>query len=128
MTLQQDKLHHDSLWALVVGPTIWSAYFLAVYVVAAVYCAKAGGPFADLAAVRLFVAGSGLVALLAIGAWGLRAGRRWRRAGGALPPHGDDTDQSRHQFLALATLLLCGVSFVATIYVALPAVFIEVCR
>lgn len=118
----------DSLWALIAGPTIWSVYFLAVYVAAAIICAKSDTAAGDVAVLRGAVAAFGTAALAAIGGAGIRAWRRWRSAGGGLPPHGDDTHQSRHQFMSLATLLLCGLSFVATIYVAMPAAFITTCR
>lgn len=117
----------DSLWELIAGPTIWSAYFLVAYVAAAIFCAKAGAAAAT-APLRLVLLGLGLCALGAIGYAGIDAWRRWRAGHEAAPPHDDDTEMSRHQFLALATLLLCGLSFVATIYVALPAVVFGSCR
>lgn len=119
--------HKDSLWELIAGPTVWSAYFLVVYVGAAIFCAKAGAA-ADFQTLRFAVLGLGLAALAIIGYAGADAWRRWRRGEEDLPPHDDDTEMSRHQFLALATLLLCGVSFVATIFVALPAIFFASCR
>lgn len=121
------QLRKDSLWELIAGPTIWSVYFLVAYVVAAIFCAKAGRA-ADMLPLRLALIVLGLVALVAIGYAGIDAWRRWRGGWEARPPHDDDTAMSRHQFLALATLLLCGLSFVATIYVALPAVVFESCR
>ena len=114
----------DSLWELIAGPAIWSVYFLAAYVATAVVCAKGG----DLETLRVAVLGLGLAALGAVGYAGFDAWRRWRRGHETSPPHDDDTEMSRHQFLALATLLLCGLSFVATIYVALPAVLFASCR
>lgn len=117
----------DSLWELTAGPTVWSLYFLAVYVGAAIFCAK-GGTAADFQTLRIAILGLGLAALAIIGYAGVDAWRRWRHGGGKLPPHDDDTELSRRQFLALATLLLCGVSFVATIFVALPAIFFASCR
>jgi hypothetical protein len=114
----------DSLWELIAGPTIWSVYFLAAYVAAAIVCAKDG----DFASVRVAILALGLAALAAIGYAGFDAWRRWRGGHETSPPHDDDTEMSRHQFLALATLLLCGVSFIATIYVALPATFFASCR
>ena len=117
----------DSLWGLIAGPTVWSAYFLVAYVVAAIFCAKAGSAAAT-APIRLVLLGLGLAALGAIGYAGIDAWRRWRGGQEAGPPHDDDTPMSRHQFLALATLLLCALSFVATIYVALPAIVFGSCR
>lgn len=115
-----------SLIELIVGPLIWSAYFLLAYIGAAVFCAK-GGEAATFGGLRFGLLGLGIVALGAIGYAGFDAWRRWRAGHESAPPHDDDTAMSRHQFLALATLLLCGVSFVATIYVALPALFFASC-
>ena len=117
----------DSLWGLIAGPTVWSAYFLLAYVGAAIFCAK-GGDAATFGGLRLAILGLGIVALGAIGFAGVDAWRRWQHGSESAPPHDADTDMSRHQFLALATLLLCGVSFVATIFVALPALFFASCR
>jgi hypothetical protein len=117
----------DSLWELIAGPTIWSTYFLLAYVGAAIFCAKSGDA-TTFGGLRFGLLGLALVALGAIGYAGFDAWRRWRGGRENGPPHDDDTEMSRHQFLALATLLLCGVSFVATIYVALPAVFFASCR
>jgi hypothetical protein len=47
---------------------------------------------------------------------------------GETTPHDADTIQDRRRFLAYATLLLSGLSFVATLFVALPAVFFASCR
>ena len=120
-------MRKDSLWELIAGPTIWSAYFLLAYVGAAIFCAK-GGEAASFGSLRFGLLGLAVVALGAIGYAGFDAWRRWRGGRENAPPHDDDTEMSRHQFLALATLLLCGVSFVATIFVALPAVFFASCR
>lgn len=117
----------DSLWRLIAGPTIWAAYFIVVYFGAAVFCAKAGGS-GDFFLLRLAILGLGLAALVGIAYAGAGAWTRWRSGGEAGPPHDADTIGSRHQFLALATLLLCGLSFVATVYVALPALFFTSCR
>ncbi|HEY9538583.1 MAG TPA: hypothetical protein VIS03_13415 [Kiloniellaceae bacterium] len=114
----------DSLWELIAGPTIWSVYFLVAYVAAAIVCAKGG----DMDSLRIAILGLAVAALGAIGFAGFDAWRRWRRGHEAAPPHDDDTAMSRHQFLALATLLLCGLSFVATLYVALPAAIFASCR
>jgi hypothetical protein len=43
-------------------------------------------------------------------------------------PHDDDTPEDRRSFMGFATLLLCGLSAVAVVFVALPARFLEVCR
>lgn len=122
------RFHKDRVIDLAVAPVLWSLYFLAVYITAAVRCAASEAPGSGIGAIRIAIA---VLALLTIGAIGVAARdawRRWRAAGGGWPPHGDDSRQSRRQFLALAALLLCGLSVVATIYVALPAAFLADCR
>jgi hypothetical protein len=46
----------------------------------------------------------------------------------AEPPHDESTREDRHRFLGFATMILCGLSFVATVYVALPTLLISTCR
>lgn len=118
----------DSLRAMVAAPTIWAVHFLLCYVVAAVYCAKAGGPGAGLGPVRVWVALITLAALGGIAASGISAFRHGGFASGNCTPHDADTIGDRRRFLSYATLLLSGLSCVATIYVALPVLFIATCR
>lgn len=114
------------LWRLVAGPTVWAVHFLASYVTAAVWCARAT-PDALLGPARVAVFGYTAVALVAIG-WLGWAGWRRHRAGRQAPPHDEATPGDRHRFLGLATALLCGLSFVAVTYSALGVVVIGTCR
>ena len=122
------RFRKDRVIDLAVGPTLWSLYFLAVYITAAVRCAGAETADAGIGGIRIAIAALGLLTIGAIGVAARDAWRRWRAAGGGWPPHGDDSHQSRRQFMALSALLLCGLSVVATIYVALPAAFLADCR
>jgi hypothetical protein len=117
----------ESLWEMIVPPTIWATHFLACYITAAIFCAKAGALAADLASIRVTIALLTAVALAGIAYSGIRA---FRRGGlrGATAPHDADTIADRRRFIAYATLLLSGLSFVATLYVALPALFVATCR
>ena len=118
---------HASLWLLTAGPTVWALHFLASYVTAAIWCAKAGGAGAPLGDARSALWVYTAVALVAIALFGWRGlqGHRW---GDATLPHDDDTPGDRHRFLGFATLLLCGLSFVAVVYVALAVAVIGTCR
>jgi hypothetical protein len=118
----------ESLWAMIVSPTIWAIHFLACYVLAAIFCAKAGTPSVDLATVRWWIAGFTVLALAGIAASGIQAFRLGHFVEGKAAPHDADTIHDRRRFLAYATLLLSGLSFVATLFVALPAVFVGSCR
>lgn len=114
------------LWWLTAGPVVWAAHFLASYVTAAVWCARTV-PGAPLGGARTALFAYTAVALLAIAWLGWRGWRR-HRAGHQAPPHDEATVGDRHRFLGLATLLLCGLSFVAVGYSALAILMIGTCR
>ena len=127
-TLPDAGVPGESLWAMIIAPTIWAVHFLACYILAAIFCAKAAAPSADLAPVRWWIAGLTVVALAAIAACAIQAFRRGHFMESKATPHDADTIHDRRRFLAYATLLLSGLSFVATVFVALPAVFFASCR
>ena len=118
---------HESLWRLAASPLLWAAHLLASYCTAAVFCEKFASGAGSLANVRVAIALFTLVALAAIGAVGWRGYRR-HRYGDVNTPHDFDSPEDRHRFLGFATLLLSGLSAVAVVYQALPAVFIGSCR
>lgn len=115
----------ENLWLLTFGPAMWAVHLLLSYVTAAVWCAKAV-PQGSLGGVRVAVGVYTAVALAGIVATAWRAYRR-HRLGHSPAPHDEDTAADRHRFLGFATLLLCGLSFVATLLVALPILFIGSC-
>lgn len=116
----------ERLWILILGPLIWSLHFLLSYSTAAVWCAKVAGRAGSLAGARVAIAVFTLLALggLAAIAW---RGYSKHRLGNMTAPHDFPTAVDRHRFLGFASLLLCLLSFVATLYVALAALFIENC-
>jgi hypothetical protein len=116
----------SSLWALVAPPTVWALHFLFSYVYAAIRCAKAE-PFEGIGDVRVAIGVATVVALLVVVACGYAA---WvqSRVEGDPPPHQESTDEDRLRFLAVATLLLAGLSFVAIVFTALPAFMFGDCR
>jgi hypothetical protein len=120
--------HERGLWALTAGPAIWAAHFLASYVGAAVYCAKWAPAATALGPIQYYIAALTGLALLGILALGWNAYRRWYHAGDPAPPHDAATLADRRAFLGFAALLLCGLSFVATIYTALPVLLSASCR
>lgn len=117
----------ESLWTLVVSPTIWAVHFLASYLTASIWCAKFVGPDQKLGAARVAIGVYTVVALLGIGATGWMAYRRHRFGDDDALPHDADTPEDRHRFLGFSTFLLSGLSAIATIYVALTIVFIGSC-
>lgn len=118
--------HQESLWVLAISPLVWAAHFMACYLTAAIWCAKQGRG-AELGSVRLTIAAYTAVAMVAIAATAWMGWRR-HRFGSAATPHDLDTPADRQRFLGFATLLLSALSGVATLYVALTAVFFETCR
>ncbi len=116
-----------SLWLLTISPLIWSAHFLCSYVTAAVWCAKYVGEDGMLNPVRGAIAIYTVVALLGIGITGWIGYRNYSFGDGS-SSHDDDTPEDRHRFMGFATLLLSGLSAVATIFVAAVAAFIETCN
>ncbi|MDQ3287595.1 MAG: hypothetical protein M3Q42_04915 [Pseudomonadota bacterium] len=117
----------ESLWRLTAGPAVWATHFLLCYVTAAVWCAKAGSRAAPLGDARLLLAAYTVAALALIAYFGWR-GFRQHRHGKATLPHDEDSAEDRHRFLGFATMLLCGLSFVAVLYVAFAIVLIGTCR
>ncbi len=116
----------ESLWLLIVAPLIWAAHFLLSYITAAVWCEKLAAAI-GLDGARLAVASYTLLALAGI-AVVAAAGWRRHRYGRATVPHDDATAGDRHRFLGFATLLLVGLSAVATLFVSFSALLIVDCR
>lgn len=117
----------ESLWLLTVPPTVWAVHFLASYITGAVWCAKVASEFGPLGIVRSLILWYTVAALTGIGYVGWKGFRR-HSYGTAAVPHDFDTPEDRHRFMGFATLLLAGLSAVATIFTALAAYFIETCR
>jgi hypothetical protein len=117
----------ESLWRLTFPPAIWALHFLLSYLTAALWCAKVAGAGGPLDGVRVAVMAYTVVAVSAIAVLG-RIGYQRHAYGAALAPHDDDTPEDRHRFLGLATVLLAGLSAVATLYTAMVSFFFESCR
>ena len=115
------------LWFLVGSPTVWALHFLACYVLAAIHCEKAGGAFANLAPIRIWIVGLTIVALIFVFIAGLQAWRHWG-FGANQPPHDADSPEDRRRFIGYAALLISALSFVAIVFTALPVFFITDCR
>jgi hypothetical protein len=119
--------HRESLWRLIVSPTIWAVHFLASYITAAVWCAKQSTRFDSLAPVRWAILVYTVVALagIALNGWG---GWRRHRLGDATVPHDADTPGDRTRFLGFSTLLLAALSAIATVFAAFVILYFEDCR
>ncbi|MGM3386759.1 hypothetical protein KXR94_03780 [Stutzerimonas stutzeri] len=124
--LEAPPQERDTLWLITFSPTIWAVHFLLSYLAVSVWCAKVAGRAGELGDIRLAI---GVLTLIALAGIALTGWRGWRKHsfGHATAPHDFDTPADRHRFLGFSTLLLSGLSFVATIYVALCVVFIRSC-
>ena len=112
---------------LTIAPAIWAAHLMLCYLTAAIWCAKFVGPDGSLGSVRSAIAWYTAVALIGIVIIGWEGFRR-HSYGTETTTHDLDSPEDRHRFLGFATLLLSGLSAVATMYVALAAVFFETCH
>lgn len=116
----------ESLWTLFTAPVVWALHFLLCYAGAAIFCEKPellGNSFGNL---RVAISVLTLMALATIALCALLAWRQWGFGKGD-PPHDDPTHRDRLLFQGYATLLLSGLSFVAVIFTALPALFLTEC-
>jgi len=116
------------LWRVIVAPLIWALHFLASYVTVAIFCEKAGRN-AALDPAEIAVVAYTVVALAAIG-WSTHA--LWRVRGRSLTDddleYEHNTPEERHRFLSHVALMLCLLSAVAVLYVAIPMLYLATCR
>lgn len=116
------------LWRVIFAPIVWALHFLCCYVVAAVFCAKAGRD-AALGEVRvaIFIATGVALAAIALSTW-----RLWQVRGRSLTDADfefeHNSPEERHRFLSHVALMLCVLSAVAVLYVAIPAFSLASCR
>jgi hypothetical protein len=115
------------VWIVPASPVVWALHFMLCYVTAAIWCGRVAGPQDSLGAARLAIGVYTVIALTAIATIGW-LGYRAHTLGGEEPPHDADSPHDRHRFIGFATLLLSGLSAVATIYSALAALIIRTCE
>lgn len=114
MTLQR-------LITLVGAPVIWMAHFLVCYVVVSLVCALqlTDSRLFGMNTAQLGIAIATGIALLLMGGIAAVQLRRWRH------PTGPDPDLTR--FFSANTLLLCGLSALALLWVAFPSLVLPTC-
>jgi hypothetical protein len=116
----------ETLWLLAFSPAIWSIHFLLSYATASVWCAKIAGRDNRIDGALLAILVYTVIALAGFFIVGWLGYRRHRIGNGALP-HDDDTPEDRTRFLGFATLLLSGLSAVATTFSAFVLFFFRRC-
>ncbi|HEY8548460.1 MAG TPA: hypothetical protein VIL35_00775 [Vicinamibacterales bacterium] len=129
MSDRETSLPERSFYLLLLAgaPTVFMLHFLATYIAAAVWCARFVPRDGSLSGIRVAEAGLTLVALGCIAAIGWSGYRRHSYGSEALP-HDMDTPEDRHRFLGFSTLLLAGLSAIATIFVAISTVMFQTCH
>jgi hypothetical protein len=125
-TIHEEPREVESLWTLFTAPVVWALHFLACYVGAAIFCEKPGFLGGNFDTLRIAI---GLLTLLSLAMIALAAILAWRQwgFGASDPPHDDPNRRDRLLFQGYATLLLSGLSFIAVIFTALPALFMTEC-
>ena len=116
----------QSLWLLVLSPSIWAVHFLASYAAAAVWCGAVEDRTSGVDAMRIVIVIFGAASLVCIGFIGKIGWRKFRFEGGE-PPFDKDTAEDRHRFLGAATVLLSALSAMAIVYVCLSMLFVQNC-
>ncbi|WP_119679770.1 hypothetical protein [Indioceanicola profundi] len=126
-------LARDNPMTIVMGPIVWGAHFVLVYVFNAIACAKGAGGTRWLGLPMVAVVVS-LLTVLALALIGWLAWIAWKRyqpvRDAAHLVQEKDIDRSvpaRQRFLAYAALLLCGLSALSTFMVGMPALWVPAC-
>ncbi len=116
------------LWRVIAAPIVWALHFLFCYVYGAIHCAKAGRD-ASLAGPTYVIVGATVIALALIA---LSTHHLWRVRGRSLTDSDfefeHNTPEERHRFLSHVALMLCVLSAIAVLYVAIPMLYLTSCR
>jgi hypothetical protein len=115
----------ERLWVPLAAPVIWALHFTLCYITVALWCGRfiTAGSWGGLpTVVTVYTA----VAMAGIGVFFIHGLRRHRYE---LPnkTHDDDTPEDRHHFIAWTTMLLAGLSFLGTGFVALAVTIVGGC-
>jgi hypothetical protein len=125
MRRRADPRRPDRLWVPLISPIIWSTHFTVCYIWVAMAC----GRFAPRMAGSLepTLVAMTVIALVPIGALFVRA---LRQLGYRLPdrPNDDGTPEDRAGFMTYTTLLLSGMSAIATLFVGVAAAAMGGCQ
>jgi hypothetical protein len=119
-----NPLKRDSLLGMLGAPIVWAVHFLLCYVAVSLIC-DGGYPKASIAGMtltELIVAGVTLAAGAALLSLGMFNYRKWRSI-----PRTDRADGGATRFMALCSVMLCGLSLVGLIWVAFPAFVLPSC-
>ncbi len=112
----------DRLLSLIAAPVIWGVHFVVCYVAVSLACDR------HAPAATWIIALATLGALALIGYIVLINYRKWRLARRLAADHaGTMPDAALQAFFALNSLMLCGLSAIALMWVAYPAAVLPIC-
>jgi len=115
----------DRLWVPLASPIIWSTHFTISYIWAAMACGRFASP--GSATLERALAVMTAIALVAIGVFFFRA---FRQLNYRLPdqPNDDGTPEDRNRFMSYTTMLLAGMSWIATLFIGVAATAMGGCQ
>ena len=115
----------DPLWVPLLGPIIWSSHFTVSYIWAAMACGRFASRIAGSLDTALIV--MTVIAIIPIGVLFVRG---LRQLDYRLPdqPNDDGTPEDRSRFMAYMTILLAGMSGIATLFVGVAAFSMGGCQ
>ena len=126
--VERETGHGTDLWRVIASPIVWAVHFLFCYVYAAIYCEKLGRD-APLGDARIAVTAATVAALAVIGYFSWRL---WQVRARSVTDNDfefeHNTPEERHRFLSHVALMLCLLSAVAVIYIAIPMLYLVNCR
>jgi len=126
--VERETGHGTDLWRVIASPIVWAVHFLFCYVYAAIYCEKLGrdAPLGD-ARIAVIAATVGALAVIGYFFW-----RLWQVRARSVTDNDfefeHNTPEERHRFLSHVALMLCLLSAVAVIYIAIPMLYLVNCR
>lgn len=113
----------DGFVALLTGPVIWFAFFLAAYAITGIGCATGASEGGGLGLLRVLVLLAALAAAVAVAFAGVRMAHRWREAAA---PSGEG-ERERRRFADMGGALLCAAAFVGIVWLATGVVIHPLC-
>jgi hypothetical protein len=126
--VQRETGSGTDLWRVIAAPIVWALHFVFCYAYVAIYCEKIGRD-APLGDARIVIAAATVAALACIGT---STHHLWRVRGRSLTDDDfefeHDRPEERHRFLSHVALMLCVLSAVAVLYVAIPMFYLSTCR
>lgn len=115
------------VWVMLIGgPVIWFAHFMIVYLVAEAACTGDGPGMELFNSPVLEIVISAATVAAALGCL-LLIGRGYRSAAGSKKGPGDRSEGDGNLPTIYSGLLLSGLSLIATLFVALPALVLPPC-